>query len=160
MLIGGLGLGFTLRAALRHLREDAEVVVAELLAEVIAWNADPRYGLSVDAMRDPRVRVQTMTWSTCSGRTPLPSMRSCSTRTTAPMGCSCPRTRHCTPRAASGSRWPRCAPADSIVYWSVADDPGFAGTLRGPGLAVRTLHARAHDTAGPMHTLYVATPRA
>jgi spermidine synthase len=48
----------------------------------------------------------------------------------------------------------------SIVYWSVADDPGFAGTLRGSGLAVRTLHARAHDTAGPMHTLYVATPRA
>src|SRR5688500_1006638 len=40
VLIGGLGLGFTLRAALRELRDDAEVVVAELLAEVIAWNAN------------------------------------------------------------------------------------------------------------------------
>src|SRR5215216_2951762 len=57
VLIGGLGLGFTLRAALRLLREDAEVVVAELLAEVIDWNADPRYDLSAEAMRDPRVRV-------------------------------------------------------------------------------------------------------
>src|SRR5687768_18416080 len=55
VLIGGLGLGFTLRAALRWLREDAEVVVAELVAEVIAWNAEPKYGLSVDAMNDPRV---------------------------------------------------------------------------------------------------------
>ncbi len=57
VLIGGLGLGFTLRAALRHLRDDAEVIVAELVAEVIAWNADLRYGLSVEAMGDPRVRV-------------------------------------------------------------------------------------------------------
>ena len=57
VLIGGLGLGFTLRAALRELRDDAEVVVAELVPEVIAWNADPRYDLSAEAMRDPRVRV-------------------------------------------------------------------------------------------------------
>jgi hypothetical protein len=47
----------------------------------------------------------------------------------------------------------------SIVYWSVSDDPGFAGALRRSGLTVRTLHVRAHDTAGPIHTLYVATPR-
>src|SRR5687767_482821 len=57
VLIGGLGLGFTLRAALKELRDDAEVVVAELLAEVIAWNRDPAYGLSDEAMGDPRVRV-------------------------------------------------------------------------------------------------------
>src|SRR3954469_18762666 len=56
-LIGGLGLGFTLRAALRQLGEDAEVVVAELVPEVIAWNADARYDLSAEAMRDPRVRI-------------------------------------------------------------------------------------------------------
>ena len=47
----------------------------------------------------------------------------------------------------------------SIVYWSVGDDPKFAGALRGAGLDVATLRVRAHDTAGPMHTLYVATPR-
>src|SRR5688572_29388278 len=57
VLIGGLGLGFTLRAALRLLRDDAELMVVELLSEVIAWNADTRYNLSVDALNDPRVRV-------------------------------------------------------------------------------------------------------
>ena len=45
----------------------------------------------------------------------------------------------------------------SIVYWSVGDDPAFVRALRGSGLAVRALHVRAHDTTGPMHTLYVAT---
>ena len=48
----------------------------------------------------------------------------------------------------------------TIVYWSVGDDPAFAGALRGAGLAVRTLQVRAHNTAGPMHTLYLATPKA
>jgi hypothetical protein len=47
----------------------------------------------------------------------------------------------------------------SIVYWSVGDDPGFAGALGSAGLAIRALHVRAHDTVGPMHTLYAATPR-
>lgn len=86
VLIGGLGLGFTLRAALRELPEDAEVVVAELLAEVIAWNADPRYGLSGEAMGDPRVRmVQDDVVDVLRG-TPARSMPSCSTPTTVPMG--------------------------------------------------------------------------
>ena len=47
----------------------------------------------------------------------------------------------------------------SVVYWSVGDDPKFATALRGSRLDVSTLRVRAHDTAGPMHTLYVATPR-
>src|SRR6185503_15083664 len=53
VLIGGLGLGFTLRAALNALGDDAEVVVAELLPEVVAWNSDARYGISAAAMSDP-----------------------------------------------------------------------------------------------------------
>src|SRR5690606_31659632 len=57
VLVGGLGLGFTLKAALRTLGDDAEVVVAELLAAVIAWNSDERFGISADAMQDPRTRI-------------------------------------------------------------------------------------------------------
>ena len=38
VLVGGLGMGFTLAAALRCLRADAEVVVAELVPAVVAWN--------------------------------------------------------------------------------------------------------------------------
>jgi hypothetical protein len=41
----------------------------------------------------------------------------------------------------------------------VGDDPKFAAALRGAGLEVTTLRVRAHDTAGPMHTLYAATRR-
>src|SRR5690349_656637 len=41
VLIGGLGLGFTLRAALRSLAPDARVAVAEIVEEIIRWNQDP-----------------------------------------------------------------------------------------------------------------------
>jgi hypothetical protein len=44
------------------------------------------------------------------------------------------------------------------VYWSVGKDPRFAAALRRAGLIVSALHVRAHDTAGPKHTLYVSRP--
>ena len=50
MLVGGLGLGFTLKAALACLRPDAVVVTAEILAAVIEWNRNPAYPLAGAAM--------------------------------------------------------------------------------------------------------------
>ena len=41
VLVGGLGMGFTLRATLDVLGAEAEVVVAELLPAVIEWNRGP-----------------------------------------------------------------------------------------------------------------------
>jgi spermidine synthase len=160
VLIGGLGLGFTLRAALRHLREDAEVVVAELIAEVIAWNADPRYGLSVDAMRDPRVRVLHDDVVDVLRANPAAFDAIMLDTDNGPDGMLMSENAPLYATRGVGVTVAALRAGGSIVYWSVADDPGFVGTLRGSGLAVRTLHARAHDTAGPMHTLYVATPRA
>jgi spermidine synthase len=56
-LIGGLGLGFTLRAALEALPTDARVVVAELNPIVIRWCRGPAAAVSDDALADPRVEV-------------------------------------------------------------------------------------------------------
>ena len=50
-------------------------------------------------------------------------------------------------------------PAGVIVYWSVAADTRFVDALERAKLTVETLRVRAHSTAGPMHTLYVARPR-
>jgi spermidine synthase len=58
VLIGGLGMGFTLRAALDRLSEDAEVRVAELSGDVIAWNRGPLAGLASNPCADPRVTVE------------------------------------------------------------------------------------------------------
>src|SRR5580704_9232591 len=57
VLIGGLGLGFTLKAALAVLPRDATVVMAEILPAVIAWNRNPDFHLAAGAIADPRVTV-------------------------------------------------------------------------------------------------------
>ena len=57
MLIGGLGMGFTLRAALAAHGPDAQVTVAELVPAVIAWARGPLASVFGDSLTDPRVSI-------------------------------------------------------------------------------------------------------
>lgn len=57
ILIGGLGMGFTLAATLRRLGPEARVVVAEFVAAVVAWNQGVLGELAGFPLQDPRVRV-------------------------------------------------------------------------------------------------------
>ena len=59
VLIGGLGMGFTLRATLDLLPEDGAVVVAELVPAVVEWNRGPLGPLARHPLKDKRVRVVT-----------------------------------------------------------------------------------------------------
>jgi spermidine synthase len=58
LLIGGLGMGFTLRAALAVLGPEARIVVAELVPAVIAWAKGPMAGIFGDSLGDPRATIQ------------------------------------------------------------------------------------------------------
>ena len=57
LLIGGLGMGFTLRAALAVLGTQARIVVAELVPAVIAWARGPMAKLFGDSLDDPRASI-------------------------------------------------------------------------------------------------------
>ena len=59
VLIGGLGMGFTLRATLDLLPQDATVVVVELVPAVVEWNRGPLGPLARHPLKDKRVRVET-----------------------------------------------------------------------------------------------------
>jgi spermidine synthase len=58
ILIGGLGMGFTLAAALRRLGPEGRVVVAELVPALVAWNRGPLAALAEQPLRDSRVTVR------------------------------------------------------------------------------------------------------
>jgi spermidine synthase len=58
LLIGGLGMGFTLRAALAVLGPEARIVVAELVPEVIAWARAPMSKLFGESLVDPRASIR------------------------------------------------------------------------------------------------------
>ena len=59
VLVGGLGMGFTLRATLGLLPADAIVTVAELVTAVVEWNSGPLGALAGHPLSDRRVRVKT-----------------------------------------------------------------------------------------------------
>src|SRR6202051_1460532 len=57
LLVGGLGMGFTLRAALAELGPDARITVAELVPAVVAWARGPMAELFGRSLMDRRVRI-------------------------------------------------------------------------------------------------------
>lgn len=57
MLIGGYGMGFTLRAALAKLPDDAQVTVAEIVPEILAWARGPMAAVAAGCLEDQRVRL-------------------------------------------------------------------------------------------------------
>ncbi|HEY0158985.1 MAG TPA: spermidine synthase [Thermoanaerobaculia bacterium] len=58
VLIGGLGMAFTLLAVLKSVGRESEVVVSELVPEVVAWHRGPLAAVSGGALDDPRVSVR------------------------------------------------------------------------------------------------------
>lgn len=156
VLVGGLGLGFTLKAALTHLAPDAQVVVAELLQTIIDWNANPEYALSHEAMADPRVIVKrddvaqvlqrssgafdAIMLDVDNGAEPLTTKSN--RKLYRSVGVH---------MAAAALR-----PGGQLAYWSSTPDEAFEGTLRHAGLSVTTHSVRAHTTSGAWHTIFVA----
>lgn len=156
VLIGGLGLGFTLKAALRVLPPDAHVIVAEIVGEVIDWNRNPDYPLASEALRDSRVELfhddvahvlqrypgafDAIMLDVDNGADPLTT--SGNAKLYRPVGV------HLAVEA--------LRPTGRLAYWSAVDDRSFEGTLRQAGLTVTVTHVRAHTTSGPWHTLFVA----
>ena len=57
ILIGGYGMGFTYRSALRHLPENGRVVVAEVVPEILEWAEGPLAELTGDTLKDPRGEI-------------------------------------------------------------------------------------------------------
>lgn len=161
VLIGGLGLGFTLRAALRTLDADAQVVVAEIMEEVIRWNQDPDYGLSADALGDPRVDLR---HDDVANVLQAPESGFDAIMLDVDNGAAAMTTRgNARLYRAEGIRRAVAAlrPGGRLAYWSAGGDPAFETALKRAGLAVEVHRARAHPSLKSWHTIFVAThPRA
>jgi len=57
LLIGGYGMGFTLRAALAHLSPEASITVAEIVPEILSWARGPMKAITDGCLDDPRVQI-------------------------------------------------------------------------------------------------------
>lgn len=157
VLIGGLGLGYTLRAALRVLPANASVVVAEIMAQVIRWNTSAEYQISNDTLSDDRVEVVHDDVARVIAANPG---RFDAIMLDVDNGAEAMTTAHNAGlyraegiRSAVGA----LRRGGVLSYWSSDPDPAFERALRDAGLQLTVTAVRAHTTSGPRHSIYVAT---
>ncbi|GGD74581.1 spermidine synthase [Croceicoccus mobilis] len=144
MLIGGYGMGFTLRAALAGLEADAEVTVAEIVPKIVEWARGPMIAVTAGCLDDPRVvliedDVGMLIEAASEGYDCI-----LLDVDNGPEGL----TRRCNDwlYSADGLVAARNAlrPEGLLAIWSAAHDDRFAGRLARSGFAVRVIEAR-HD---------------
>jgi spermidine synthase len=155
VLIGGLGLGFTLRAALANLGPDARVVVAELIPEVVAWNRNPAYPLATVALTDPRTQMEIgdvadILWHSQKSFDAV--MLDADNQTTS-MNTAGNSSLY--QPAGLDKIWRRLKPGGTVVYWSAGEEPLLAKRLASRGFDVEQHRVRKHPTAGGYHVLLV-----
>ncbi len=155
VLIGGLGFGFTLRAALAALPLSATVVVAEILAAVIAWNRNPAFPLASDALADPRVAILHRDVAEVIRQSHAEFDAILLDVDNGPAALSTAANQQLYDYAGLTRARAALRPAGRAAFWSVATDPHFANLMLRAGFTVNIHHSRARPNSGSTHTLFL-----
>ena len=155
ILIGGLGMGFTLRAALGVFGSKARIVVAELVPAVIAWARGPLSGLYGDSLDDPRADIREGDVAALIAEGAWDAILL--DVDNGPRGLSRPGNDGLYgPRGLAVAKQ-ALKPGGLLAVWSSVQDHGFAKGLKQAGYAVEEIGVRAHRGRGARHVIWVAT---
>jgi spermidine synthase len=160
LLIGGYGMGFTLRAALNVLPAGASVVIAELVQEIIAWARGPMAELTAGCLDDPRVTVFEQDVAAVIAAAQGEYDAILLDVDNGPDGLT--RADNDRLYSVEGLRAAKTALVRGgiLAIWSAADDPAFTKRLNGSGFAVDAIKVRARSNGkGAQHTIWLAERR-
>ena len=160
VLVGGLGMGFTLAAALSALPANAKVVVCELVASIVDWNRGPLAQLAGRPLEDPRVTVQIGDLANALRESEHAFDAILLDVDNGPDALTQPANAwlYGAPGLRAAARALR--PGGVLAVWSVAPDAAFSQRLAGAGFAVEEVPVRAHAGRGSRHVLWFARPAA
>ena len=160
MLIGGYGMGFTLRAALARLPANAQATVVELVPEIIAWARGPMAGLTAGCLDDPRVTLIEGDVATFIAGARGEFDAILLDVDNGPDGLV--REENNGLYALSGLRDAKMAlaPGGVLAIWSAGPDPAFTRRLQKSGFAVEEVKVAARSNGkGPRHVIWFAGVR-
>ena len=160
LLIGGYGMGFTLRAALGALDARARITLAELVPEIIDWARGPMADLADGCLDDPRVRlvmddvVQVIAAGQGSYDAILLDVDN------GPDGLTADANDRLYTNAGLAGAMRALKPGGILAIWSAGSDAAFTRRLRDAGFAVEEVAVKARDNGkGPRHVIWFATRR-
>ena len=157
LLIGGYGMGFTLRAALAAAPPSARITVAELLPEIVEWARGPMAELTAGCLDDPRVTLEvrdvaeTIAFDIGHFDAILLDVDN------GPDGVVRKENDRLYSRAGLATAFGALRPRGVLAVWSAAPDPGFTRRLRGAGFEVEMVTVKARPNGkGPRHVIWFA----
>ena len=157
VLIGGLGMGFTLAAALEVVGSRAEVTVAELIPEVVDWNRGPLGERSGRPLDDPRTRVH------MGDVAKLLQVKRDYFDVIAldvdngPEGLTKNANDWIYSSSGIAAAQDALRPGGILAYWSAGPDQGFHDRLRRCGFMVEEIMVYAHGKKGARHIIWLAS---
>jgi spermidine synthase len=162
LLIGGYGMGFTLRAALARLGPQAHVTVAELVPGIIQWARGPMAEVAAGCLDDPRVRLVMDDVGDAILLAPEPFDAILLDVDNGPDGLVRPENNRLYGKAGLHNARKALAPGGVLAIWSAERDDKFVRRLESVGFAVDEVEVRARYDAhgkgkGPRHVIWFAT---
>nr|WP_269142354.1 spermidine synthase [Sphingomonas sp. IC-11] len=157
LLIGGYGMGFTLRAVLERLGADARVTVAELVPGIIEWARGPMADLTAGCLDDPRVTLDMGDVAESIRRAGGDYDAIMLDVDNGPDGLTRPANDGIYSARGLAAAMQALRPDGTLAIWSAAPDPLFARRLAKAGFAVDEVRVRARDNGkGATHIIWFA----
>ncbi len=158
VLIGGLGMGYTLAAALQQLGPQAEVVVAELVPAVVRWNHGPLAALAGQPLDDPRVSVHQGDVAQLIRAEPGAYDAILLDVDNGPEGLTRKENDAIYSDSGLAAALAALRAGGVLGVWSISPDHAFSQRLRRCGFAVEEIRARARGRhGGGRHMIWLAT---
>ena len=157
LLIGGYGMGFTLRAALAGLPPEARVTLVELVPEIIAWARGPMAAMTAGCLDDPRVRLISGDVAAAIGAAQRAYDAILLDVDNGPDGLV--RAANDQIYSIRGLALAKAAlkPGGVLAIWSAGPDEGFTRRLKHAGFKVEEVSVRARSNGkGPKHVIWFA----
>ncbi len=164
LLIGGYGMGFTLRAALARMGKDGRATVAELVPEIIDWARGPMAGVADGCLDDPRVRLVLDDVADAMLLAPDPFDAILLDVDNGPDGLVRAENNQLYRKAGLHNAKRALAPGGVLAIWSAFPDHAFTRRLESVGFDVEVVEIRARvgkdgKGKGPRHTIWFARPQ-
>lgn len=157
VLIGGLGMGFTLRAALAGLGPEGRVVVAELVGAVVDWARGPMTAVFAGSLDDPRVTIRVADVADLIASAAAKYDAILLDVDNGPDGISHPGNDRLYSAAGLAAARNALRPGGVLALWSSAPDAAFTCRLQRSSAAVEEVIVRAHrGRGGARHTIWLA----
>ncbi|BDP41843.1 hypothetical protein DAETH_18120 [Deinococcus aetherius] len=156
VLVGGLGMGFTLAAALGSLGPGATVTVAELVPEVVEWNRGPLGDCAGRPLEDPRTRVHVGDVAELLRTREAAFDAVLLDVDNGPEGMTHQANSWLYSPGGLAAARRTLRPGGVLAVWSATPDPRFTNRLRRAGFRVEVRTARARPGKGAHHTIWLA----